>query len=70
MVIDPSAILAIMYAEPEESTFLELIASNEICLLSAPGYVELSIVLGTRYGAEGREYLDRLLQELKCDRTT
>ncbi|MDB9518943.1 type II toxin-antitoxin system VapC family toxin [Roseofilum reptotaenium CS-1145] len=64
MVINPSAILAIMYAEPEESTFLDLIASDEICLLSAPGYVELSIVLGTRYGEEGRESFDKLLQEL------
>ena len=64
MVIDPSAILAIMYAEPEESKFLDLIASDETCLLSAPGYVELSIVLGTRYGEDGGNYLERLLQEL------
>lgn len=64
MVIDPSAIIAIIYAEAEEKVFLELIESNETCLLSSPGYVELSIVLGTRYGEQGVEYLELLLKEL------
>ncbi|MGA9377220.1 MAG: hypothetical protein WBV73_00340 [Phormidium sp.] len=64
MVIDPSAIIAIIYAEAEEKVFLELIENNETCLLSSPGYVELSIVLGTRHGEQGLEYLELLLKEL------
>jgi len=64
VVIDPSAILAIIYGEPEEKIFLELVESNETCLLSSPGYVELSIVLGTRHGEQGVEYLKLLLKEL------
>ena len=64
MVVDPSAILAIVYAEPEGEIFLHLIAQSEHCLLSSPSYVEISIVLGARYGKQGVENLNRLLKEL------
>ena len=64
MVIDPSAILAIIYAEPEAEPFLNLINQSDRCLLSSPGYVELSIVLGTRHGEKGVENLARLLESL------
>jgi len=53
VVIDSSAILAIVYAEPEEATFLDLIAKSENRLLSSPSYVEISIVLDTRHGEQG-----------------
>lgn len=62
MIVDPSAILAITYAEPEAETFLQLIKNSNLCLLSSPGYVELSIVLGTRHGEKGVENLDLLLK--------
>ncbi|NER36011.1 MAG: type II toxin-antitoxin system VapC family toxin [Oscillatoria sp. SIO1A7] len=64
MVIDPSAILAIVYGEAEAETFLRLIGKSNLCLLSSPGYVETSIVLGSRYGEKGVENLDLLLKEL------
>jgi ribonuclease VapC len=64
VVIDPSALLAIVYAEPEEETFLDLIDQSENCLLSSPSYVEISIVVGTRHGEQGIENLNRLLNEL------
>jgi ribonuclease VapC len=64
VVIDPSAILAIIYAESEAQIFLNLINQSDRCLLSSPGYVELSIVLGTRHGEKGVENLDRLLESL------
>ena len=57
MVIDTSAIMAIIYAEPEELIFIELINESadcllSSCLLSSPGYVEASIVLGTKHGQQ------------------
>ena len=52
MVIDTSAIMAIIYAEPEELIFIELINESADCLLSSPGYVEASIVLGTKHGQQ------------------
>lgn len=55
MIIDPSAIVAIIDGEPEEQAFLNLISHSQTCLLSAPGYLELAIVLSTRYGSKGTE---------------
>jgi ribonuclease VapC len=64
MVIDTSAIMAIIYAEPEELIFLEIINDSEECLLSSPSYVEASIVLGTKHGQQGRENLNLLIEAL------
>jgi ribonuclease VapC len=59
MVIDTSAILAIIYGEPEE-----LINESEECLLSSPSSVEASIVLGTKHGEKGVENLKLLIETL------
>ena len=64
MVVDPSAILAIIYAEPEELIFIQLINESKDCLVSAPSYVEESIVLGTKYGKQGIENLNLLIEAL------
>ncbi|MDM3845165.1 MAG: type II toxin-antitoxin system VapC family toxin [Aphanizomenon gracile PMC649.10] len=64
MVIDTSAIMAIIYAEPEELIFIELINESAECLLSSPGYVEASIVLGTKHGQQGVENLSLLIAAL------
>ncbi|MFN6564512.1 MAG: type II toxin-antitoxin system VapC family toxin [Nostoc sp. ChiSLP01] len=64
MVIDTSVLLAIIYAEPEELIFIQLIDESENCLLFAPSYVEASIVLGTRHGEQGVEKLNLLIQAL------
>ncbi|MFM7367578.1 MAG: hypothetical protein ACKO2Z_07230 [Sphaerospermopsis kisseleviana] len=55
MVIDTSAIMAIIYAEPEELIFIELINKSAECLLSSPGYLEASLVLATKHGQQGVE---------------
>jgi ribonuclease VapC len=64
VITDPSAIIAIIYGEPEEKAFLDLINQTSTCLLASPSYVELSIVLGTRYGDKGIEQLNLLLEAL------
>jgi ribonuclease VapC len=64
MVIDTSAIMAIIYGEPEELIFIELINDTEECLLSSPSYVEASIVLGTKHGQQGIENLNLLIAAL------
>lgn len=61
MVLDTSAILAILFNEPERRAFAEAIEAAEGCVLSAANFVEASIVLESRYGAEGVRALDRLL---------
>ena len=50
MVIDASALIAILEDEPERGAFNRLIAGASVCRLSSVSYVETSIVLETRRG--------------------
>jgi ribonuclease VapC len=61
MVIDTSALLAILQDEPERRAFNEAIAAAETRLLSAASFVETSIVIESRYAAEGVRDLDALI---------
>ena len=61
MVIDPSAILAILQNEPERGAFNAAIAAADQRRLSAASLVELSIVVEARCGIEGQNDLDLFL---------
>ena len=58
MVIDTSAIVAILQNEPEQDAFIEAIGSADICLVSAASFIEASIVILARYGTDGILDLD------------
>jgi ribonuclease VapC len=58
MVIDSSAIVAILLKEPESARFAETVADSEINLLSAASLVEASMVIESRRGYEGARDLD------------
>lgn len=62
MVIDTSALAAIAFAEPERDAFIDAIAADDAPLLSAATYVEISIVVEARLGADGIRVLDSYLQ--------
>jgi ribonuclease VapC len=62
MVLDTSALLAILQDEPERRRFNEAIEVANSRLVSVASFVELSIVLEARYGAEGVRQLDRFLE--------
>ncbi len=53
IVIDTSAVLAILNDEPERRSFNEAIEKAVRCLISASNFVETSIVLEARKGYEG-----------------
>ncbi|HYO12919.1 MAG TPA: type II toxin-antitoxin system VapC family toxin [Thermoanaerobaculia bacterium] len=53
MVIDSSALLAILQNEPERRTFNEAIEAAESRVMSAATFVDVSIVIESRFGAEG-----------------
>lgn len=63
MVIDTSAILAILLDEPERRAFNEAIEAAESRVISAATFVEISIVIESRYGAEGLRDLDVFLEK-------
>ena len=53
MVIDPSALIAVIFDEPEGPKFREAILAAEAAYLSAPSAVELTLVALGKKGAEG-----------------
>jgi ribonuclease VapC len=61
MVIDTSAILAILQGEPERRRFLEAMEGADLLRMSVASFVECSMVIGSRYGGEGVRDLDQLI---------
>jgi ribonuclease VapC len=62
MVLDTSALLAILQDEPERRSFNEAIESAATRRLSAATFVEVSIVIEARFGAAGQRDLDLFLE--------
>ncbi|MCC6197436.1 MAG: type II toxin-antitoxin system VapC family toxin [Burkholderiales bacterium] len=62
MIVDTSALLAILQDEPERRAFNEAIEAADACRMSAATFVETSIVVDARFGAEGLQALDRLIE--------
>jgi ribonuclease VapC len=62
MVVDTSAIVAILLREPEADRFNQALADAPVRLLSAVTRVELSFVIEGRKREAGRIDLERLLQ--------
>ena len=61
MVIDTSALIAILQDEPERAEFNRAIEAAERRALSVVSFVEASMVIETRYGADGVRDLDLLI---------
>jgi ribonuclease VapC len=62
MVIDTSALLAILFDEPERRAFNEAIEAAESRIMSAATFVEVSMVIESRFGAEGIRDLDLFVE--------
>lgn len=65
MVLDTSALLAILLDEPERRRFSEAIERAGRCSLSAATFVEVSMMLKSRHGADGVRAFDRLVAAAK-----
>ncbi|MGO9056323.1 MAG: type II toxin-antitoxin system VapC family toxin [Candidatus Binataceae bacterium] len=63
MVIDTSAILAILFNEAERRLFNERIAADAIRLVSAASYLETAIIVNDRLGFEGARDLRLFFSE-------
>ncbi|MFW6209176.1 MAG: type II toxin-antitoxin system VapC family toxin [Spirochaetota bacterium] len=57
MVIDTSAVLAILQNEPERDIFIRSIVDASIRRMSVVSYVEAGIVLESRFGSAGTHQL-------------
>jgi ribonuclease VapC len=61
MVIDTSALIAILQGDPERHILIEAIDAADSRRMSAATFVEVSIVIEARYGNEGLRDLDRFI---------
>lgn len=62
MVVDTSALIAVLFGEAEEETFLRiLLRASGACRVSASAVLETLIVAQRRYRAAGDKALDGLL---------
>lgn len=61
MVIDTSAIIAILTGEPEQQAFNEALERAGSCVMSAASFVEASLVIESSRGYDGLRDLDLFL---------
>lgn len=67
MVIDSSALVAILLGEAESEAFTSAILAAPARLVGAPSYLETAIVLIGRLGAGADDAVDLLLQRLGAE---
>jgi ribonuclease VapC len=67
MVIDSSAVVAILLAEPERERFLEAIGADPVRLISSVNALEASMVVENRKHKAGGHELDLLFHRSKVE---
>jgi len=61
VILDSSALIAILTGEPDRDELIAAVTADNIRLMSAVSLVEAGIVLAARYGAAGGTDLDNWL---------
>jgi ribonuclease VapC len=61
MLLDTSAVVAIFLGEPERRRFLEAIEAADSVRMSVANFVEISIVIESRFGPQGLHDLQRFV---------
>jgi ribonuclease VapC len=67
MVIDSSALVAILLAEPEADHLMQQPVAAPLCLIGAATYLETCMVMIGRSGPDARLQVDRLVQTLRAE---
>ncbi|MFO7846003.1 MAG: type II toxin-antitoxin system VapC family toxin [Balneolaceae bacterium] len=65
MVLDTSAVIAILQDEPEAPRFISMIEKASVLRISAATLIETGIVMHARYGDAGDIEVDQFIQHLK-----
>ena len=63
IVVDTSALIAILDKEPDANLYAEAIAEADPPLISTATLVELNIVMLNRHGIKAAQIVDRFIQE-------
>jgi ribonuclease VapC len=67
MVIDSSALVAILFGEPEAGGFVDAIAEAEPRLMSAANLLEAAIVVDNQLGPVAGRQLDRFVEQARIE---
>ena len=62
MILDTSALVAVLYGEPEARDFVERIRAADVCRISVANHVELSMVVESQLGPNGARQADAFLR--------
>jgi ribonuclease VapC len=62
MILDTSALVAVLYGEPEARDFVERIRAADVCQISVANHVELSMVIESQLGPNGARQADAFLR--------
>jgi ribonuclease VapC len=65
MILDSSAVLAILFREPGFEAYEKSVANASACRLSAASFLEISIVLESRAGDAAIRQLDALVRQAR-----
>lgn len=64
MILDTSALIAILAREPESELYIQTISHASHCRISAANFIELSIVIQSQFGAEVLQQCDALFRRV------
>ena len=62
MIVDTSALVAILYREPEAERFVQIIHQADICRISVANHVELAMVVESQLGPEGMRQAETFIR--------
>jgi ribonuclease VapC len=62
MILDTSALVAVLYGEPEAQDFVERIHAADVCRISVANQVELAMVVESQLGPDGARQADAFLR--------
>ncbi len=67
IVVDSSAVIAILFKEPEHDAFAQIITGSERCVMSAVNVHETATVLRLRHGPVGVERFWQFLTDVEIE---
>jgi len=67
MVVDTSALMAVLLVEPEAEAVLAALQASQVKLISTATLVEAKIVVARALGEPGLQHLDLFLQKAEID---
>ncbi len=62
MIVDPSALVAILCREPEPQAFVERIHAADVCRIGVATHVELSLAIESQLGPDGVRQAEALFR--------